>query len=487
MLLRETFEIISAMNKREKSFFKRYCKLYSNNLNSRNYLLLYEEIQKQVKNKCFDEAKLMKVIQKKMDSKYFNNAKQYLHQQLLNSLLSYHKTNDPDLKISNMIQTSMILQKKNLFTTGMRILGKAKKEALTKEEIPHLLSVLNITSSMINFNEKDFDKNLREEAQYALQQYDELNRALLICNQCTRLFISEFTLHPKDARIPKLYKNDLLKKDWKFSTNKAKIYALSARIVLAMMTGNFKEIIPYEKTIVSISKESGLLENMLIKSYRNIINVAIQLKDEAIYQEYKTRLIELDLSNFVWYSTFLNQIEISYCRVFNKKTKGLELVEKFKERYWGEIALEVDPSEALFIIYIICFLCQVEEYQAALDWVLFWYNAPYTHLYSKRRLVVKTMELIIHTELENYLLIPSLNNALKRDMQKQLTLEAFEKLLLSFFYKQDGSLIKKEEKQMLYTSTYKSFTSIDLSQHHHFWFQLFDFKQYFQNKLSRDV
>ena len=88
MLLKEIFEIISKMNKSEKSFFNRYCKLYSNNTMNRSYLLIYEEIHKQVKQKAFDERKLLKIIHRKIDAKYLTNHTQYLHQQLRYSLLN---------------------------------------------------------------------------------------------------------------------------------------------------------------------------------------------------------------------------------------------------------------------------------------------------------------------------------------------------------------------------------------------------------------
>ena len=48
----------------------------------------------------------------------------------------------------------------------------------------------------------------------------------------------------------------------------------------------------------------------------------------------------------------------------------------------------------------------------------------------------------------------------------------------------DGSLINSIQKQAFYKQIYEQFTAIDFSQHHHFWFEFFDFKQYFQNKLS---
>ena len=62
MILQEIFDIIANMNKKEKSFFVRYTKMYSSNSDKRQYILLYDQIYQQVQKGKFDEKKLLKKI-----------------------------------------------------------------------------------------------------------------------------------------------------------------------------------------------------------------------------------------------------------------------------------------------------------------------------------------------------------------------------------------------------------------------------------------
>ena len=283
MLLEEIFEIISTMNKSEKSFFKRYCKLYSNNATNRNYLLLYEEIHKQVKQKAFDKKKLLKIIHRKIDSKYLTNHTQYLHQQLRYSLLNYHKNNNSYFKLHSSIQANLVLHEKGLYAISARLLAKAKKDALTSEHFSHLLSIITIESSIVSLDNLNNQDLITRERKHAIHQYDEFNGLHLLYRQCMALCIQEFSFHPKDDRLHQLYHHPSLVDVDQAASNKARIYILMIRSFLKMMTGSFQDVVDYERQIIELIHNTKLLTELTIVAYHKILYSAIQLKDEATY------------------------------------------------------------------------------------------------------------------------------------------------------------------------------------------------------------
>src|SRR4051812_2454367 len=112
------FQLIQSMSKAEKKHFKLYASYYSKNARDMNYLRLFDVLEKQ---KEYDEEK---IIQKNIVKKERLRAlKHYLYNLILESIHVFKiKGEDPDTKLSHLLQCASIMRDRGLENEEMRFL-----------------------------------------------------------------------------------------------------------------------------------------------------------------------------------------------------------------------------------------------------------------------------------------------------------------------------------------------------------------------------
>src|ERR1051326_6571998 len=93
------FELIKSLNKGEKGYFKKYSQLHTVG-DKNNYLILFDAIEKQKK---YDEEKILKALSKHSFIRHFSDLKNYLYTLILDSLESYYKNLDVNIKVRREI------------------------------------------------------------------------------------------------------------------------------------------------------------------------------------------------------------------------------------------------------------------------------------------------------------------------------------------------------------------------------------------------
>lgn len=487
MILQEIFELISNMSKKEKSFFVRYTKMYSNNSDKRHYILLYDKIYQQTQEGKLDEKKLLKQIGKKIDLKNFSNYKKYLHQQLLQSLVLHHKNATPSIATNNAIQTIQVLYNKGLHQIGSRLLKKTKVKVKRSEDFGSLIYILNLESNVTSSKNNSYDL-LKTERDFAIQQYDQINELHLFNELCFALNVKECFFTRNDPRFEQLYNAPLLENEAALLSNKAKAYCYMTKSLLLFMACDFEKARLFQYKILDLIEEYKIIESSRVTVYQNIIYQSLFLEDFETYHYFEGKIQEDILHSPSTFKTISHQrILLFYYRIARKREEGLALLEAISPTYLSITSRPLNLLEAFLVAEIIPYLCTVKEYTLALNWTNFWHNLPTSGLLLRYKLVIKALEIIIHLELNNLLLVPHLLNSLKRELKKQITVNDFERILLDFFHKSCATPKDQKRQQELVKITLLKIENIGRQIKNPLWLQSFNFKNYLKDKIAQPL
>jgi hypothetical protein len=119
-LLEESYELVKALNKNEKRYFKLYAGFQRGD---KTYLKLFDVLDAQ---KSFNEKKITQVFFTKTKSTNFPAVKKYLFDQLIASLKSYGTYKDLDSDHTDLIETYKVLHYKGLHGQSERLMKKIK-------------------------------------------------------------------------------------------------------------------------------------------------------------------------------------------------------------------------------------------------------------------------------------------------------------------------------------------------------------------------
>lgn len=119
------YELIQALTKNEKRYFKLYCSGLTSR-DSSNYLLLFEAMERQ---KEYDADALKRSLRKPSLVKNLSSEKNYLFNLILDSLAAYHK-DEPEYRIRMMLSKARLLYDKSQLKASYKLLMSAKKLAV---------------------------------------------------------------------------------------------------------------------------------------------------------------------------------------------------------------------------------------------------------------------------------------------------------------------------------------------------------------------
>ncbi len=139
---------------------KRHFKLYSSghiNGDSKNYLRLFDAIDKQ---ENYNEEEIKSGFEEETFIRHLPSQKNYLHQNLLESLNAFNKEKTFLSRHSNFLISIELLFNRGLFAQCLKLIRKAKKEALLNEKFSLFIVILR-WETLVYINNED-DKNLNK-------------------------------------------------------------------------------------------------------------------------------------------------------------------------------------------------------------------------------------------------------------------------------------------------------------------------------------
>ncbi len=413
-------QLIHSLSTNEKRFFKMYASRHA--IKGENkYVKLFRVFEK---IKSYDEKAIDAAIAKADFIKYFSAEKNYLYNLLLDCLDIYHRETSIDRQISKMINTGRVLLEKKLDAQAASILRKAKKlsELHDRQEnvapINYLLKLHDFGNEAVSV---DSLKRFHSEEKASLQElgekqkYQQAFEKLLLHRRLYGIAGDKSALKYIVDDFPHLEKP--IPED--FSSFGIRTYFMVSRLEYCRITRNKEEgsfianslIQNMEANPKQIAGE--YIELYIYTLYIFVVGRYYQNTREAFSQLKKLRHLEKYVSEKVTTSEQARCVEYYVTSITD-----LWLEKKDYWRIRGEIddikkalvdyAPYLNPAFVLSMHFnIACLYFGAKEYREALKWTN---KVRNTNSRFREDIFydLRTLDLIIHYELGNHDILPSL-------------------------------------------------------------------------------
>ncbi|MFK7906282.1 MAG: hypothetical protein AB8B69_14215 [Chitinophagales bacterium] len=152
------FDLIKSLTPPEKRYFKVFAQRHIKGTEN-NYVQLFNAIEKQ---NTYDEAKLLKKIKNDRFIRHFSSEKNYLYKLLLKALNAYQSEHNIKAQIRSQLDSIHLLFGKRLIQQGFQQLKKTKKMALKYEAYLALLEILDLEINFAHQFPKEKTQEIRK-------------------------------------------------------------------------------------------------------------------------------------------------------------------------------------------------------------------------------------------------------------------------------------------------------------------------------------
>lgn len=199
----DIFDLIKGMNRKEKSFFRRYLLLHSAGKNG-VMLKIYKELTDYGSvNDKYDETKFKKRF-KPEEIKHFPVVKNKLYNLLLKSLNEYSEEMANEPKVKNLIEQSDILFSRSLLKQSQNALRRARKIAVENEMFLYIHTILTKERTLARYmlSAVDYESEIERISAEINQNLEKLKNASDmndLGNRFTLMLQKYPTSMPRDA------------------------------------------------------------------------------------------------------------------------------------------------------------------------------------------------------------------------------------------------------------------------------------------------
>lgn len=442
----QLYELIGRMTASEKRYFKLNSHWKSSD---KDYLHLFECLEKQ---KTYNEEKLIAYMASKGFSGQLHVCKNYLSQLILKSLRNFHAKISKDAEIKERLRSVEILYRKELYAHCMEEISRAEKLSKSYQNDLMLMDVLSWKRRLIlSWKPEKMEevKQVLEEEKEACESYREMqNYWDLMLN----------TQNVARDKAKKMLEHPLLAEGKEIKLLQASVFADQIRYQLKIMSGDSKaapdvlrnslkkmEGFPHrvkESPGAYINALNNLLSyNVYSKNYEEVHWLLDKIKhvaDTFGIQKKDKLFLKLQLRSY--------NIELEMYRdrkELDKASVLIEELESFLERSRKNIP---DSYALLFWFQFANIFFMQANFSAALKQVNHIMDAPFRNLRKDLNLYSRWLNLFIHLEMKNYMVLRYYIDSVRRYTKKVRQMDAQEKILLRFMIDLSQTA-EKEHKQ----------------------------------------
>jgi tetratricopeptide (TPR) repeat protein len=436
------FELVQSLTGSEKRYFKLYVNEHGK-VNSK-YMKLFAALEAM---DTFDEVKLKKTVYKDevIESRKYSELKGYLYDLILKCLQAYDEKRSIDYRLKGYLKSIHSLYRRSLFEDCLQLIQKAMKPAVKYEKFKTILE-LQDWKKQIFYARADIgslDKALKEindlENKSFLQlqnllQYKEIFFKLLIhMRKNPSGKIADEISAPVD-----LINHPLMSHEDQALSHRALVTFHRIRTIYHFSRGAFVEFFKGSRQLIRIMESKPhFLKEDLAEYISALSNYAIS---SSLVKAYGRTLECLDKLKMLKPITIDDATKI-HRQYYTLKFHMCIISGEFKE---GVAALEEHLSEIdkfdkqlferdsfLFQYFYIYF--GTEDYEKALEYLNRWLNLPKRVERQDMWVTSRLVNLILHYEMGNMLLLESLIRSTYRFLSKNDNLSPYESRVLGFF------------------------------------------------------
>jgi len=447
------FDLIKSLTKSEKRFIKIHASRYTMK-GRNNYLKIFDAIDKL---KEFDDKKFREKINPKMFNGNLRGIKNYLYHLILDCLDFYHRDSSIDRKASKYINIARILSEKRLDEQSDKIIAKTKKLSDEFNRFENVIS-LNTLRKVTGFKRETITSediqsfylenfaatdSMRIKLEYN-KIYDELVfkrlKLGLISNPAEKKrFIANYN-NLYFSQAPKSHAFDvnmyylLSKIEYSRILMDTQDGGVYIRELIALFNKHVNRIADnlnhylYALNVFISERVYGINRVEADEILKKIISIPLQIGEKSIAHDMRVQIFQI-------YYVLLTHISL----IFRDYETAIAFVRKF-EAEKKKFEVDFTPSFRLCMqSNIACIYFGAGQFKQALKWC----NDAMAHPPKTRDdvvAVVRILNLLIHYELGNEIILPSMIKSTNNYFTKRKEKKIFVAVFISFL----RSVVKAE-------------------------------------------
>ncbi len=485
------FHLVKSLSGSEKRYFKLF--VTAKEKNNNKYSQLFDAIDVQPE---FDDEGLRNVIygNEPVETRKYSELKAYLYDLVLKSLQSYDEKSSVDYKLKNMLLGVRTLFKRSHFEDCKVILKKAKKLATEYEDFNTLIEILDwekkiaYTQTDIAFLDKELDRISGEEKKYLLQlknisEYRSVFFKILVS---LRKDVSRSARQKKELKG--FIDNPLFKNAGKAGSFKSKILFYRSMSLYHFSNSDFKAFHDASSKLVSLMESNERMMKEDVSEYISVLNnhilscgrmLKINELKETLAKLKNVKPLTTDDELKIHRQYYLGKFRL--CINSGEFEEGLfELKRHLREVEKYDEKLFLKNS---FFLQYFCIYFGSGDYQNALNSLNEWISIMSGSVERKDlQGLSRILNLILHYELGNTILLESLLRSTYRFLNKENRLSEIEKKLMLFIKESTKPQSKKVAKKAL-ENLKKEFEGLSQLPSYGI-FDLFDINSWIESKLT---
>ncbi len=490
------FDLIKVLSGSEKRYFKMATKKDVDN----KYLRLFEAIEQQT---VFDDHALKKIVYdgEEVKGKKYSELKSYLYHLILRHLQQFDDQNSVDYQLKSMLLSVRSLFRRLLYKDCKYILARAKKIALRYENFSIALDILNWEKELA-YAQSDVDyldkhlKDIQIQEASCLANMEQVKEYEFLFY---KLFLSARTNTPQSKKLKEkvehLAAHPLLADEKRASSFHAKVLYYRIHTILSYQRRNIENFYEQSKQLIPFIESKPFLLKENVSHYISALsNLTVSCGFIGKHEEMRACLKRLKK---IHPNTLDDELKIhrqyytnyfSLCIRTGAFKEGHGILQKhFKEVKSLDSKL-FRRNSFLFQYFYISF--GFGQYDEALKHLNQWLNLPRSAEQRDLQVLARLLNLIVHYEIANNLLLDSLLKSTQRRLQKSKHYNAFEHLLFHCL-RQANHLVNKREKKGIFSATVEKVMTAEWSSRERAMLRFFDFEAWLlskaQNRAFSDI
>ncbi|WP_044085677.1 hypothetical protein [Lewinella cohaerens] len=473
---------------------KRYFKVANRSDSGSKYWLLFNAIESQ---ETFNEVLLQQEVYGKtpVQSRKYSELKAYLYDLLLKSLQQYDEQTSVDYQLKHLLMGIRSLHRRWLFDDCKYLLKRTKKIAQKYERFSVILEVLDWEKQLAYASvDVDYlDNNLallQEEEQSCLAKMANIK---IYQGLFYRLYlmVQKNTVRSQEGKheVETLAKHPLLISEDQCLSFRAKILFYRIHSILHYQFRRMEAFYTSCKALIELMEsEPSILKEDSTQYIAALSNLAASCGYEGAYQEMRDVLEKL---RKVKPQTIDDQLKIHrqyYNNYFGLciNTGSFEEGLKVLKRHLQDVK-KIDNSlfehRSFYFQYFYIYF-GVEDYDQALNYLNEWLNLPRSVDQQDLQHLARLLNLVVHFEVGNTILLTSLLRSTQRNLQKKGRYNAFEQLFIQCL-KQANQLPAYREQQKVFKEYLKKLETQQLTARDRATLRFFDFESWLKSKATR--
>lgn len=480
------FVLVKSLSSSEKRYFR----VYAQEDKDSKYMQLFDAIDKQ---DTFDDYALCEQVYGNAapESRKYSELKSYLYENVLRGLQLYEEKRSVDFQIKSLLQRVRVLYRRSLFEDCYYLLEKAAKLARAYEFFEPLLEIL------------DWDKRIayaRSDIDYLNSKIDQLAAEEEAClrrianyKAYQQLFLHVLVQVRKSGLPTELQNaletNPLLQSPEAAHSYRARVLYYRVRSIVSYSLQQNELFYEMSLQLIQLMEEKPDMLREDVSEYISALsNFAVGCGRLGRYEEVRSCLDKLyrvkpaTLDDELKIHRQYYAIYFRLCIESGAFEEGLQLLTQHL-REVERLNKDLFERSSFYFQYFYIYF-GTGRYEQALEYLNHWLNLPKTVERQELQSLARILNLVIHYEMDNTLLLDSLLRSTYRFLNKRRKLLKFEKRLI-YYLRQITREYGRRGHKVIFGSLREELVDLAKLKSERAMLQLFDFDAWLRSKVEQ--